>query len=700
MSPFPASRAAWGLAAAIALLWPARISGTFDGVPLDGTAEAILIGVAFPALLWLHRPFLTTRFAKACVIALLGWKALMAVAFVQEGWCVRFAPSQLIVRDGTGAPHSWDIRADWRSTDPSCSAIMTRQYDELGRFPAWFFNLPPASDRPLLPTERPPGATTGMTVSGFIHVRQPGDLQIVAGPDVTATVNVADQSVSTAEPGRGHVQLGPGVHKILIEATLTGDRWRLAALWNGADVWPQSMATVQRPSAFDRSLRPWVRWATSGLALAFLLAWLASFAARLRDPDVLAWTVAVSSCVAFLAATGDGTFGRWAVVGLFGASFLHVPARLRNVTGAFALIGIPWLTLVVVEFAPQIGRFTLYTAGDDFWTFQRYAYRIVMQGYWLEGGSVTFWFQPLYRWIVGVLHLVFGDSSVGEAYWDGACVLLMAVFAFHGAKMFGGFRLGIAAAVMTLTVFTLGTTWVELGRGLSEISSAGLMSLAALVALRSRHRAWRPAIAAGLLGTLAFYTRLNNLPMALALVVWGLPVRQPVRTIVRPAALAMRTSWPTVAGVALTLCAGLLLFAWRTWHYTGVFSVFYGTQRYYLALWQPGMSFGTALGRMADSVLVVLTMNDPVRFDPYALPLLLGAGVSVLAMLGVPRLRNLPLGPVSMCLAGLSGALVSRGSAYAGRFSIHVIAVSCVVVACTAAIVRDAIKCPRYGSGR
>jgi len=684
------SCAVWGLAATVALLWPARISGALDGLPLDGTVEAVLLGVAFPALLWLHRPFLETPFVRTCIIALLGWKAMMAVAFVQDGLCVTFAPSQPIVNSGSGAPHSWDVRADWRSPAPSCSAIMNRQYNELSEFPAWFFNLPPPVDRPLLPAERPPGATTGMTVSGFIYVRHPGILEIQTGPDLAATVNIADQPVSTAEPENGRVQLGPGVHKILIDATLTGDKWRLAALWNGASVWSESMATVQPPSAFDRAVRPWLTWASSALALALLIGWLASLAVRIGNPDVLAWTIAASACIAFLAATGDGTFGRWAVAGLFGAAFLRVPARLRNITGAFALIGIPWLTLIVVEFAPQVGRFTLYTAGDDFWMFQRYAYRIVMQGFWLEGGSATFWFQPFYRWIVGVLHLIFGDSSVGEVYWDGACVLLMALFSFHVAKVFGRFRLGIAAAALTLTVFTLGTTWVQLGRGLSEISSAGLTSLAALLALRSRHRAWRPAIAAGLLATLAFYTRLNNLPMAFAVAVWGLPIRQPVRTAFRTATLAARTSWPTVTAVVLMLSLGLLLFAWRTWYYTGIFSVFYGTQRDYLAVWQAGMPLGTVLGRMADSVLMVLTMNDPVRFDPYALPLLLGAGISVLAAIGVPRLRDLPIGLIVVCLAGLAGALVSRGSAYAGRFSIHMIAVTCAIVACTGAIVRDA----------
>ena len=678
---------AWGLAAAAALLWPARISGPFDGVPLDAPAEAILVGVVLPALLWLHPRFLATSFARACVVALLGWKALTALVFVQDGWCVRFEPPAQIVKDGTGAPHSWDVRADWRSAEPSCSAIMTRPYDHFSRFPAWFFNLPPPNDSWPSATDRPPGATTVMTVAGFLHARQPGHLQIVTGPDVAATVNIGGRATSRDDQARSGIAVEPGVQKVLIDATLTGDRWQLVPLWNGTDLWSRSIATVQRPSGFDLAVRPWIAWVSPGLVLALAVAWLASFAARIRNADVLAWTIGASSCIGLLAVTGDGRPGRWAIIFLLGACFLRIPARLRNTFGAFALIGIPWLTLIVVVSAPLAGRFTMYDVGSDFWMFQRFAYRIVMQGYWLEGGSPTFWFQPLYRWMAGGLHVIFGDSSVGEAFWDGAWVLVMAMFSFHLTKRIAGFRWGLGAAVMTLTIFTLGTTWVHIGRGLSEISSAGLVSLAVLAALRSRHGSWRLAITAGVLATLAFYTRLNNLPMALAVSAFALPVRQPVRTMFRPETWAARTSWRTFIAVTLSLCLGLLLFAWRTWHYTGVFSVFYGTQRDLLAIWQPGMAVGTGLERMVGSVMMVLTMNDPARFDPLALPLLLGAAISVLAIAGVPRVRELPLGPVVFCLSGLVGSLVARGSAYPGRFSIHMIAVTCAIVTCTAALV-------------
>jgi hypothetical protein len=679
---------AWGVTAAAALLWPSRVSGPFDGMPLDGAGEALVLGVLLPALVLLHPRFLTTRTARACIVGLLAWKALTTAALVQDGWCVRVTPGAPYVREQTGAPHSWDLRADWRSPDPACSAIMTSPYNEFGQFPVWFFNLPPPNDSWPGEKDRPPGATTRVAVTGFIRPRTPGSLRVVTGPDVAAALNVAGRTASGDALVREGVPVDAGTHQVLIDATLTGTSWQLAPLWNNEDLWSARaapVATVQRPTAFDAAVRPWITWVAGLFVVALSLAWLASFAARIGDGNVLAWTIGASALIASLAARDTGSLGQMAVAALAGAVLLPIPARLRNGLGLFTVVGIPWLTFVAVMAAPQAGHFTLYSVGDDWWSFQRFAYRIYMQGYWLEGGSPTFWFQPLYRWIAGALHLVFGDSSIGEWYWDGACVLAMAALAFRITRPFAGFRWGIVSAVMTLTVFTLGTTWGYLGHGLSEISSAGLVSMAALVAIRSRHRGWGLQFGAGLLAVLAFYTRLNNLPMVLAIAAFAVPMRQPIRTLLRPRTWAGRTSWRTAAVLVLMLGVGLVLFAWRTWHYTGVFSVFYGTQRDLLSVWQPGMAVGTWIERMAGSVMMVLTMNDPARFDPHALPLLAGAACAALALAGVPRLRELPIGAVLFGLSSFAGALLTRGSAYSGRFSIHAIGIMCAISTCVLA---------------
>jgi hypothetical protein len=679
----------WGVVAALALLWPGRLNGPLDGLPLDGVLEAVVIGVGFPALWWFHPRFLATRFSRAAVVALLAWKALTAVFVVQDGWCVRFVPTRHFVKDGLGeAPHSWDLRADWRRADPTCSAVMTRAFDDFSSFPAWFYNLPPPDDNWPVPADRPPGATTAMTVSGFLRTRDADVLQIVTGPDVTATLAVDGRAIRrTADDAPPQSRLAAGVHTIQIDATLTGDRWQLMPLLNGADLWRSSAATLKRPSRLDAALRPWAAWVSAFVITVWALGWVLDAARRRADPNVLAWAVGACSSLAILAAAGSLALARSLVAGLAGATLLPVSARSKNLYGAFALFGLPWLALIVASSAPLIGHFTMYESGNDYWTFQRHAYRIFLQGYWLEGGEKTFWFQPLYRWIAALLHAVFGDSSVGEWYWDGACVLTMALFAFRSTKAFAGFRWGLASGVLTLAMFTMSVFWGFIGVGLSEISSAGLVYGAALLAMKSRHRRWRLGIAAGVVATLAFYTRLNNAPMAAAVAAFAWPIREPASTLLRPTRWTRRMSLTTVAAVAATLSVGLMLFALRTWHYTGRFSIVLGTaldpdRGTARLVWQPGMSFRQAVAPMFESVMFVLTAADPPRMTMAAIPLITGAVIALVAASGQTALGRLPLSVVVFFLSSLAGSLIARGTAYAGRFSIHVIPVACAVNVC------------------
>src|SRR3954462_1184958 len=220
----------WGALAALGLLWPDHVSGRFDGVPLDGAAEAILVGVVFPALWWFHPRFLRSRGPRIAIVLLIAWRIAASVLFVPDGWCVRFAPSRPYVREQTGAPHAWDVRADWRAADPACSAIATRPYETFADFPAWFLNLPPVADGQAEKEDRPPLATTAMTVEGFFIAPDEGILRLGAGEDVAATVRV-DGGVEAAE-----ARVTRGEHGVNISATLTGDRWRFAPTFNGVDL--------------------------------------------------------------------------------------------------------------------------------------------------------------------------------------------------------------------------------------------------------------------------------------------------------------------------------------------------------------------------------------------------------------------------------------------------------------------------------
>jgi hypothetical protein len=499
----------WGLLAVVALLWPARTVGLLDGLPLEHTiANAVLLGVVLPTLLWFHPRFLREPLARGAVLALLAWKAFGAATITPDGWCVRFEPQRPLVKDAASiVPHSWDVRADWLSDEPACSAIVRRPYKGLGEFPVWFFNLPPPNESWPGELDRPPGARTGMIVSGFIDSGREGTLQLEFTRDMQAAAFVDGVKMDRT------VSLTPGVHHVRVEAMLTGDRWRFEPRWNGADLWSSRgvRATVKRPSPFDAIVRPWAGWLVTALAAGLLIAWMVSLLARIGSPAALAWIAGASAVLGGLAATNHVDAARWCVAGLIGAAFVPVPARLRNVFGVFALVGIPWLVLIVVAFADNIGHFRLYASGNDYWMYQRFGYRIVMQGYWLEGGTKNFYFQPFYRWVSGLLHLVFGDSSIGEFFWEGGCYLIVALLAFSLTKASCGFRWGMLAAVTTLTVLAIGLPWGLIGGSLSEITSTGFIYLGAFMALRSRRGSLGWAVAAGLLGRSRSTPRLNNL---------------------------------------------------------------------------------------------------------------------------------------------------------------------------------------------
>jgi hypothetical protein len=187
--------------------------------------------------------------------------------------------------------------------------------------------------------------------------------------------------------------------------------------------------------------------------------------------------------------------------------------------------------------------------------------------------------------------------------------------------------------------------------------------------------------------------------MAIAVCLFAWPIRDPVSGLVRPVAWCRRASAKTVAIVIATVSVGLLLFALRTWHYTGVFSLFYGTQRESLVVWQPGMSLATGFGAMFDSLMVVLTTTAPPRVHNGSIPVIAGVAVSMAAMTGVRVLRELPFNAVAFCLASLAGALIARGSAYSGRFSIHITAAAATVLVCATARVlsRATMVLPRTG---
>ena len=187
----------WGLLALAALLWPDRLAGPFDGVPLDRQLEADR-----------YRP----RAAGAVVVRSRVSPPPRSRASSSSccacGNCFRRRRSSRTagacassrrgpyVKGQTGAPHAWDLRADWRSPDPA----LLRDHDaadtaSFAEFPAWFFNLPPPNESWPEPLDRPPAATVGMTVHGFLErAATPARCRSTPGQTASTTVTIDDVS--------------------------------------------------------------------------------------------------------------------------------------------------------------------------------------------------------------------------------------------------------------------------------------------------------------------------------------------------------------------------------------------------------------------------------------------------------------------------------------------------------------------------
>jgi hypothetical protein len=671
----------WTMALAVGLLWPARSFSLFDGIPLDGRAEAIVIGVVFPALWWLDRSTLGRTSARVLILALLALK--IGGSFLgQEGLCARFstvAPLEgailtMPVDEPRGVLRSWDVRADWRADDPTCTAVFDRPYRSAAEFPAWFVNI--------LDQLRPGHRDVSLTVTGAITVPNAGTFTVQTGKDMRVRGRIGAADVAADLGGDIRVPLAPGTHVIALNASLTGDRWRFVPEWNGTSAWRDALLTLSTPTAATRAAGRTVATLTT-IVVVWLLGWWTSRAISRVNPGAaaLAWTAVAAAVLAVSAFTGR--FERAAGLLLVGSAWIPVATARRNMRSAFIMVGVPWLAYFVVRATPLVGHVSAYS-WDDWLAYQVAGSRIYMHGFWLEGGSRTFDYQALYRWISGALHLVFGDSSVGETYFDASCLLSGSLLAFTLVRPAGGFRAALLACTGTLATFTLGTPWYFVGRGLSEIAAAGFAFGAAFLLRRARLGRIRAAAGAGLLAVLTFYARQNHLLFALSLVALLLPLSASMRPSALISGLRLVRS-ASAAAYGAVFAAGVALFAARTWWYTGVFSLLYGTS---LKNNDTGLRLSTVASiapwqKIAHSLSALVWMNEPPRPDPRALLVAGGAMAAIAALCQLPRLREVPAAIVAVVFGSSLSSFFAHTHGYPGRMSIHLIpfAVSTSVIA-------------------
>jgi len=665
-------RVLWGLAAVAALLIPAVGGTLLDGMPLDSPVDAILIGMAVPVLFALDRSVFDKTVARILVSTLLVTKVAAAALLAPQGFCTTFrtdgpvrGPVEAIEFDEpAGLMRSWDVRAHWGAGTPACSAITRRDYATRLDFPAWFVNL--------VESANPPRHELNLDMRGIVTVSESGRLAFGTLPEMRPSLT-ADDALTMAGDGRVEASLTPGSHRVELRARVSGGEWRVVPSWNGQSLWSSALVTRVAPSSIDVALWRVLPMEGALLSLALIGYWfVVALRASPLDRASIGWLALASLAAVFFAWVP--MLARFAPLAI-GVVIVASVARRNNVTPPAAtwLIAVPWLVFAGALAARHVGEFSLYTRGNDWLTYQISAYRIYLYGFWLEAGEKLFYYQPLYRWIAGALHLAFGDSSAGELFWDGACLTIGALLAFSISKSMVGAQAAVVISMTTLAVFTLTPIWYLIGRGLAEISAAGFAWAAALLLSRARTSGLAAVIGAGVFAVLAFYARLNQMLFAGALLVFLLPLETPSRALRHPAALLRSIRASHIAAYVAVLATGVALLALRAWFYTGQPSVFAGTS---FGLNHTGLAPSTLLSlpvwrSVSHSLFAEMIVNEV--FDPRGLLVYAGCVTAALALLQVPVFSRIPLVASVSVIGALAGALVAHAHGYPGRFSVHLV---------------------------
>ncbi len=686
-APLRASLALAGLAVGLAL--PSGLESPLDGLPWSRRPELWLMAGLLPWLAILGWRVLARPWALAAVAALLVVRLALAFGAPAAGWEVLVHASAQ--DQERGRPQAtWE--GFWRVGG---AALLDKPWLKGREFPVEWFNgrpFPPDNAFRLWLELRgravlPPGTGLVLLAGGLA---EPPRVEAVSAQGMNMPLPVVDDParVAALDPksiprGRlavaGRLAYGPG-NWTLLPLLVHGDG-RVESAFGRGILWRPGGT----PADTDGGHRWWwvlARLTELGLAgLLGLWSWTTWRGLRRRGlGDARLAGVALAAGLASWLAwrVGWGPDPVWrAGCGAVLALFLLLldawrrPAVWRERRGGLGLVilaalGPGLLAAFLGLWADHLGVMRFFHPGDDWTSYQNVAREIFLGGDWLDRARPVWHLQPLYRYLVGGLHALTGQSTLAQDLLDvwsalGGIALTAALGARLGLSP--AWALG-AALLMALPEFS-GPFRHHLGRGLQEHAAMLAMLLATWAAARLAE-GWRWVLVAGLLAAVAYWLRQDHLGVLAGLGFLGLePVAGDWRAAWRTwLDRAWRGRWRLAAYLAL-LAAAVLAVGGRNWWFGGRF-----------ALTAPGnMSFLTGMTppEMVSNLGRLLLASEGAPDWP-ALVLLPGTLVGLLALVWRPAwLRGYPLA-LGLSLAGLLAPyFLVRITAYTPRFSLHLL---------------------------
>ncbi|MBF0312107.1 MAG: glycosyltransferase family 39 protein [Oligoflexia bacterium] len=532
-------------------------------------------------------------------------------------------------------------------------------------------------------------------------IQDRGIFRIEKNENITVAGKVGDRPFSLENNQHAlELQIPAGTHEIALNLLITGgSEWKFLTLWNGKDLYKNTLVTTERPKSYEKYSYNLMNITIILLLVSLLGLWIYSTIKTLQlTLFQLFWISSSSSLLFFL---GQHNFlDRICVTLLVLGLLIPIQEHHKNSKVAYLLIGLPWVSYFVGLNFNSLGLFNLYTPGDDFTSYQGLAYTIFFEGEWFRGGSNFFDLQPLYRWIVGLLHCLFGDTSTGEKFLDTLSVSIMGMFVLHVVhECTKNFKYALASMVIFLMVFTIGVNYYHIGKGLQEIvGSTFAYSMGFFILKYYRYNSKRYLIFGGLFAMLSFFTRMDYLPFVLVLTfALSIPLSTPTRDWFSVLLDFKKIRYQAILFNVSACIVGFLILSLHGKIYGGMFR----PHPFHFLTDSQDYSFLVVL----DSILRIATVHEPYILNPVknirAMLVTVGCASALLSLMKMPLFGRLPMTLSFACLGGfVFTIIVPYWNAYCGRFSIHIIPLAVSLSLCLFFLIFERFKSHRLLSSK
>jgi len=339
----------------------------------------------------------------------------------------------------------------------------------------------------------------------------------------------------------------------------------------------------------------------------------------------------------------------------------------RIIPSIVLLFGPALLIFFSNKWCSSLGQWQYWVAGNDWVSYQHYAYKIVVEGEWLRAGEKVFVLQPFYRYVVSVYHWLFGQSAFVQNMSDVWCVLGATILIVSFAIKFRISPLLIfISSIVYLSINLLGAFKVHIGRGLVEYTAMIFMILAAWFLYRSREKGTIPIVLATLFGILGYWTRQDHLG---AIACLAFLVLEPVTGSTggwKGYWGRFQLHWKKFVIYWGFGISSVLLICYHNWFFGGVF--------YHTDVGHPNFK-PMAFSDQINALYIVVAGNTlPNIPSIYGLIMVFGTCIALAALVWRPKaLLNFPLSIGIIIIGILVPYLFVWNWGYLPRFSIHLL---------------------------